>query len=193
MSTNPQFFLRTACPADIPALHDLIACSVRGLMTGSYTEQQLEASLGLWLGVDSQLVNDGTYFIVETEDNGTRVLVGCGGWSGRKTPYGSDHRPGREDALLDPATDAAKIRAFFVHPNWARRGIGALILDHCERAALGAGFRRCEMGATLSGVPFYRSHGYQSAEQIELPLPNGDTLPILKMVKDLAVSDTNRQ
>lgn len=184
MSSIPQFILRTALPADIPALHKLIALSVRGLMTSTYTKPQLEAALGLWLGVDSQLVNDGTYFIVEAEDNGARVLVGCGGWSKRKTPYGSDHRPGREDALLDPITDAAKIRAFFVHPDWARRGIGAMILHQCERAALNAGFRRCEMGATLSGVPFYRSHGYQSAEQIELPLPNGDTLPILKMIKD---------
>lgn len=187
----PRFHLRTALVADIPALHDLIAASVHGLMTSAYTEQQLEAALGLWLGVDSQLVDDGTYFIVEAEngdaaDNEPRVLVGCGGWSKRKTPYGSDHRPGRENALLDPAVDAAKIRAFFVHPDWARRGIGAMILHHCERAAQNAGFRRCEMGATLSGVAFYRSHGYQSAETIELPLPNGETLPILKMTRDLA-------
>ena len=185
MSSTPDFLLRTALPGDIPALHELIASSVRGLMTSSYSEQQLEAALGLWLGVDSQLVSDRTYLIVETEENGERVLVGCGGWSKRKTAYGSDNRPGREDALLDPAMDAAKIRAFFVHPDWARRGIGAIILDHCERAALKAGFTRCEMGATLNGVPFYRSHGYQPAEQIELPLPNGATLPILKMFKDL--------
>ncbi|HEU5402551.1 MAG TPA: GNAT family N-acetyltransferase [Terriglobales bacterium] len=191
----PQFRLRTALPADIPALHDLIASSVRGLMTASYSEQQLEAALGLWLGVDSRLVDDGTYFIVENanaEASGTQLLVGCGGWSKRKTPYGSDHRPDREDALLDPTVDAAKIRAFFVHPDWARRGIGALILEHCERAALNAGFRRCEMGATLSGVPFYRSRGYQSTEQIELPLPTGGTLPILKMVKDLSDSDNRK-
>ncbi len=186
----PDFHLRPARAADIPALHELIASSVHGLMTTSYTEHQLQAALGLWLGVDSRLVEDGTYFIVEAPDNGATVLVGCGGWSKRKTPYGSDHRPGREDALLDPATDAAKIRAFFVHPNWARRGIGAMILHHCERAALNAGFTRCEMGATLSGVPFYRSHGYESAGQIELPLPDGKTLPILKMVKDLPATRT---
>lgn len=193
MLVNQEFFLRTACPADIPALHDLIARSVHGLMTSAYTKRQLEAALGLWLGVDSQLIDDATYFIVETEENGARVLVGCGGWSKRKTPYGSDHRPGREDALLDPASEAAKIRAFFVHPNWARRGIGALILRHCERAALNAGFHRCEMGATLSGVPFYRNYGYQSAEKIELPLPDGNTLPILKMIKDLTgLGDTRK-
>ena len=87
--------------------------------------------------------------------------------------------------MLDPATEPAKIRAFFVHSDWSRRGIGAMILRHCEQAARDAGFTRCEMGATLSGVPFYRSHGYESTEQVELPLANGETLPILKMIKDL--------
>ena len=154
-------------------------------MADFYSERQLQAALGVWLGVDSRLIEDGTYFIVEADDNQGRVLVGCGGWSKRKTPYGSDHRPGREDALLDPATEPAKIRAFFVHPDWSRRGIGAMILRHCEQAALDAGFTRCEMGATLSGVSFYRSHGYQSTEQVELPLANGETLSILKMIKSL--------
>ncbi|MDT8070724.1 MAG: GNAT family N-acetyltransferase [Terriglobia bacterium] len=192
-ATNPQFILRAAHAGDIPALHELIACSVHGLMTSAYTERQLQAALGTWLGVDSRLVEDGTYFIVEAIDNGTRIPVACGGWSKRNTPYGSDHRPGRDDALLDPAVDAARIRAFFVHPNWARRGLGAMILRHCERVALDAGFRRCEMGATLSGVPFYRSHGYHSAEQIDLPLPSGDTLPILKMTKELACTGSDRK
>ncbi len=189
MSANPQFVLRTAQAEDIPALHELIACSVRGLMTSAYTERQLQAALGIWLGVDSRLVEDGTYFIVEAEDNGARIPVGCGGWSKRKTAYGSDNRPGREDALLDPAVDAAKIRAFFVHPDWARRGLGAMILRHCERIALEAGFSRCEMGATLSGVPFYQTHGYQSEERVELPLPNGESLPILKMTKKLIATE----
>ena len=185
MSDNPKFVLRTAHAGDIPALHELIACSVRGLMTSAYTERQLQAALGIWLGVDSRLVEDGTYFIVEAVDSGTRIPVGCGGWSKRKTAYGSDNRPGREDALLDPTVDAAKIRAFFVHPDWARRGLGAMILQHCESVALDAGFSRCEMGATLSGVPFYRTYGYQSEERVDLPLPNGDSLPILKMTKVL--------
>lgn len=186
MSTaDSKFILRKAEDQDIAQLHELIACSVHGLMTEAYEEKQLGAALGVWLGVDSQLIVDGTYFVVETEERGQRALVGCGGWSKRKTPFGSDHRPDREDALLDPRIDAAKVRAFFVHPDWARRGIGTMILRECEQAARDAGFSRCEMGATLSGVPFYRSHGYLGDERIELSLANGETLPILKMTKSL--------
>lgn len=150
-------------------------------MTQEYSTNQLEASLGTWLGVDTTLVEDGTYLVVECDG----VLVGCGGWSKRKTPYGSDHRPGREDALLDPKKEAAKIRAFFVHPEWARRGIGSLIMEECERAAARAGFKRFEMGATLTGVPLYAKYGYEPVERVELPLSNGETLPIVKMAKDL--------
>ena len=177
------FRLRTAVAGDIPALHELIAASVRGLMTWAYSPSQLEAALGTWLGVDSQLVTDGTYFVVEADVDGRTVMVGCGGWSKRKTPYGSDHRPGREDALLDPKVDAAKIRAMFVHPEWGRKGIGSVIMDECERAAGEAGFRRFEMGATLSGVPLYEKYGYVAKERVELPLSNGETLPIVRMEK----------
>jgi len=180
---NGPFRLRAATSDDIPALHELIASSVRGLMSWAYSLSQLQAALGTWLGVDSQLVADGTYFVVETEVDRQIFVIGCGGWSKRKTPYGSDHRPGREDALLDPKTEAAKIRAFFVHPEWARRGIGSMILEHCESHAQAAGFRRFEMGATLSGVPLYKKHGYVAIEEIELPLASGETLPIVKMGK----------
>ncbi len=180
---SQRFQLRVAEVADIPALHQLIASSVRGLMPDAYSSSQLEAALGTWLGVDSQLVEDGTYFIVETHQNDTTVMVACGGWSKRKTPYGSDHRPGRENALLDPATDFAKIRAFFVHPDWARQGIGSMILEECERAAREAGFRRFEMGATLTGVPLYQKRGYVAQETVELPLSNGETFAILRMTK----------
>jgi GNAT superfamily N-acetyltransferase len=148
-------------------------------MAWAYSPSQLEQALGTWLGVDTQLVADGTYFIVEEHG----VIAGCGGWSKRKTPYGSDHRPGREDTLLDPQTDAAKIRAFFVHPKWARRGIGSLILAECEGAAIAAGFTRFEMGATLSGVPLYEKYGYVPVEKLDLPLQNGEVLPIVKMTK----------
>jgi N-acetylglutamate synthase-like GNAT family acetyltransferase len=180
---SERFNLRKAQPADIPALHELIALSVHGLMTAAYSPSQLHFALGTWLGVDSQLVADGTYFVVETEQEGSTVMVACGGWSKRKTPYGSDHRPGREDALLDPDTDAAKIRAFFVHPNWTRKGIGSLILDECEEAARNAGFSKFEMGATLTGVPLYEKRGYIGQETVELPLSNGETLRILRMTK----------
>ncbi|HLH05943.1 MAG TPA: GNAT family N-acetyltransferase [Terriglobales bacterium] len=178
------FHLRQAQPADISALEQLIASSVRGLMPQSYASSQLEAALGTWLGVDSQLVQDGTYFIVETEHAGRVLMVGCGGWSKRKTPYGSDNRPGREDTLLDAANEAARIRAFFVHPEWTRQGIGTLILNACERAAREAGFLSFELGATLSGVPLYKKRGYIARESINLPLANGENFVIVRMTKE---------
>jgi len=114
---------------------------------------------------------------------GSSVIVGCGGWSRRRTLYWGDQFAGREDSLLDPKTEAAKIRAFFVHPEWARRGIGGMILDACEKAAIAEGFRRLEMGATLTGVPFYRVKGYVELERVEAPLGDGLTLPIVRMGK----------
>jgi len=180
---HENFRLRVATVADIPSLHELIADSVRNVMTWAYSASQLEAALGTWLGVDTRLVEDGTYFVVECDIDGQRVMVGCGGWSKRKTPYGSDNRPGREDSLLDPKAEAAKIRAFFVHPDWGRRGIGSMILEECERAAIAAGFTQLEMGATLSGVPLYEKHGYRAIEKLDLPLANGEKLPIVKMMK----------
>jgi GNAT superfamily N-acetyltransferase len=167
---------------DSQRLHQLIALSVRGLMPQSYTPAQLEGALGNWLGLDTQLIADGTYFIVETS---TGELVGCGGWSKRKTPYGSDHRAGRENELLDPTVDAAKIRAFFVHPDWARRGIGTLLLEASEAAAIAVGFHRLEMGATLTGFPLYERFGYVAEERKGLPLADGDVLEIVRMTKDV--------
>lgn len=180
---NEGFHLRTATLEDLPVLHELIAASVRGLMTEEYSLSQLEAALGTWLGVDTALIKDGTYIVVETPDR--QKIVACGGWSKRRTPYGSDHRPGREDELLDPTRDAARIRAFFVHPDWARKGIGSLILNACEKAAMAAGFSELEMGATLTGVALYQKHGYETREELELPLGNGETLPIKRMTKSL--------
>ncbi|HET7208045.1 MAG TPA: GNAT family N-acetyltransferase [Terriglobales bacterium] len=177
--------LRLATGADIPDLHRLIEVSVRGLMTQGYSLRQLEGALGTYLGVDTRLVEDGTYFIAEAEGAAGIILVGCGGWSKRKTLFGSDHRPGREDTFLDPSRDAAKIRAFFIHPDWARRGIGTQILNACEDAAAAAGFTRFEMGATLTGVPLYAARGYESVQQIELPLNNGERLAIVRMEKTI--------
>jgi GNAT superfamily N-acetyltransferase len=131
---------------------------------------------------------------VESEE-ATPEIVGCGGWSTRKTLYGGDQCAGREDSLLDPARDAAKIRAFFTHPKWTRRGIGALILEACEKEAREAGFTRLEMGATLSGVAFYQAQGYVSLENLEVRLGNGEMLPIVKMAKRfgrLAGADAKR-
>jgi GNAT superfamily N-acetyltransferase len=171
--------LRQAVPADVPALRVLIDASVRKLQAGDYTSAQIEGALQSVYGVDSQLIADGTYFVVEAES----VIVGCGGWSKHKTLFGGDHWAGREDSLLDPHRDAAKIRAFFVHPDWVRRGIGSMILDACETAATAAGFTRFEMGATLTGVALYRARGYVALENIAAPLKNGETLAVVRMEK----------
>ncbi len=183
--------IRLAEARDIPTLRGLIEASVRGLQAGDYSPAQLEGALRSVYGVDTQLIADGTYFAAEETEashdkSNAPLLVGCGGWSKRKTLFGGDQFAAREDSLLDPATDAAKIRAFFVHPEWARRGIGGIILEACEAAARAAGFRRLEMGATLTGVPFYRAKGYVELEQVEAPLANGLTLPIVRMGKDLS-------
>ncbi len=177
-----MFVMRQAVSRDELALRALIEASVRGLQKDDYTPAQIEGALGHALGLDTQLVADGTYFVAEVAGSG--VMAGCGGWSKRKTLYGSDHGPHREMGLLDPLTDAAKIRAIFVHPAWARRGLGTLILEHCEKAARTAGFRRFEMGSTLTGVPLYTLKGYEERARIHIPLPNGEALPVVHMVKE---------
>lgn len=177
--------LRKAVAADIPRLREVIEASVRGLQAEDYSAAQIEGALQSVYGVDSQLIGDGTYFAAEIpESRGVRI-VACGGWSKRKTLYGGDQYAGREDSLLDPARDAAKIRAFFVHPRWARQGIGSVILEACEQAAITAGFTRLEMGATLSGVAFYRAKGYVEIENQAVPLGNGEALPIVRMAKEV--------
>jgi len=171
--------LRQAGPTDIPTLRALIDASVRGLQAAHYTPAQIEGALQTVYGVDSQLIADGTYFVVEA----TKVIVGCGGWSKHKTLFGGDHWTAREDSLLDPQHDAAKIRAFFVHPDWVRRGIGTMILEACEKAAIAAGFTRLEMGATLTGVPLYRARGYVALESLDVPLQNGESIKVIRMEK----------
>jgi GNAT superfamily N-acetyltransferase len=177
--------VRKAVAGDIPRIKEVIEASVRGLQTQDYSATQIEAALQSVYGVDSQLIADGTYFVAETagEPNNSARIVACGGWSKRKTLFGGDQYAGREDSLLDPERDAAKIRAFFVHPECARRGLGTLILHACENAAMAAGFTRLEMGATLSGVPFYRARGYYELQNQLVPLGNGEALPIVRMAK----------
>jgi len=180
--------IRPATPDDIPVLAKLIDASVRGLQSPDYSPSQIDAALRTVYGVDSQLIADGTYFVAEVEEGEQptgSAIVGCGGWSKRKTLFGGDHWNNRHDDLLDPQRDAAKIRAFFVHPSWARHGIGSMILEASERAAQRAGFTRLEMGATLSGVPFYLAKGYDALENLEVPLSNGESLPIVRMAKRL--------
>ncbi len=170
--------LRPATPADIPALEALITLSVMQLQI-DYSPDQRRGALGTVFGVDTQLLRDGSYFKVEDEGR----LVGCGGWSRRRTLFGSDAIAGKDDEGLDPRRDAARIRAFFVHPDHTRKGIGTLILNACESAALAAGFTRFELVATLSGVALYAAHGYRASDYFETPLSNGLGLPVVRMGK----------
>ena len=181
MKAGVEVRIRRATAADVALLHALIEASVRGLQTNDYTPAEIEGALGHALGLDSQLVQDGTYFIAEVGGE----MVASGGWSYRATLCGSDGMTGREPASLDPAKDAAKIRAIFVHPAWARKGLGTLMLAHCEHEAQEAGFRRLEMGSTLTGAPLYRLRGYEEKERIAIQLPNGEALPIIRMAKNL--------
>jgi len=178
------FSLRQAVLDDVPALERLIPESVRTLQSGDYTPEQMEAALGTVFGVDRQLIRDGTYFVVQ--DQGT--IIACGGWSKRRTPFGSDHTPAKDDAMLDPAREAAKIRAFFVHPSHARRGIGTKLLDACEAASKAHGFTRLELTATVTGEHLYARHGFQATDRFEVPLTNGLGLPVVRMSKTLPKS-----
>ena len=191
---HEKIHLRLAVQEDIPILRQVIDASVRRLQTQDYTQAQIEGALKTVFGVDSQLISDGTYIVAEAEiaaveqpgqnsRPATSVIVGCGGWSKRKTLYGSDHWTGREDELLDPLRDAAKIRAFFVHPDWARRGIGSMILQACEEGAKLVGFTRFEMGATLTGAKLFSVKGYRAVKPISIPLLNGESLPVIHMEK----------
>ena len=171
--------IRVAVPGDIPALQAMIERSVRGLASRAYSSAEIEGSVGAVLGLDTQLIADRTYFVAVSAD----AIVASGGWSYRTTLCGADDAPGRLDTLLDPVTDAAKIRAIFVDPQWARLGLGSRMLAHCEEAALAAGFTRFEMGSTLSGVPLYQLKGYVEDGRFRMPLGNGAQLEIVHMTK----------
>jgi len=173
--------LRLARMEDVPALAVLIPLSVRALQAAYYSPAEMEAALdNAIFGVDRQLIRDGTYFVAE--QNG--VIIGCGGWSRRSSMCGGDRDRKGEDALLDPQKNPARIRAFFTHPKWARRGIGRSIMTACERAVIAAKFSRIEIVATLAGEPLYASFGYQVVERYGLPMANDMTLPVVRMTKD---------
>jgi predicted nucleic acid-binding protein/ribosomal protein S18 acetylase RimI-like enzyme len=186
-----EFRIRMARWEDVAELRRLIEASVRGLQARDYSAAQIEGALGHALGLDTQLIEDGTYFVAEatagarTLRPGAPVLAGCGGWSRRRTLFGSDGGPGRQPELMDPATEAAKIRAIFVHPAWARRGLGSLILRHAEEAARAEGFGELEMGSTLTGVALYQRKEYRETGRAEVPLPNGEVLQVVCMRKSL--------
>jgi GNAT superfamily N-acetyltransferase len=173
--------LRKAAPADIPQIETLIARSARGLSAGDYRPSQVEAALRAAFGVDSQLLKDQTYFVAEEDGR----LAGCGGWSYRSTLFGGDARAGRDSSTLDPRTQAAKIRAFFVDPICARRGVGSMLLEHCENEARAHGFTQTELMATLPGVKLYAARGYVGSAMVHFDLGQGETIEFIPMRKIL--------
>ncbi len=177
----PACVIRLATEADIPAIEELIPVSVHHLQAAHYTAAQREAALGPVFGVDRTIIGDGTYFVAEEEGR----LAGCGGWSRRRAVFGGDLDRKEDDDVLDPGTEPARIRAFFVHPDFARRGLGSRILRASEEAIQAEGFRRIVMVATLAGEPLYARHGYKVEERFEITLENGLSLPALRMGKSL--------
>ena len=176
-----DYTIRKACLDDRDAIQALIAASARGLSQADYSKQQIEAAITDVFGVDTSLIADGTYFVAEHDSE----LVGCGGWSKRKTLFGGDQFASRDTTELDPQSEPAKIRAFFVHPECARKGIAHAILSRCEAEARRAGFRSLELMATLPGVKFYLAYGYEGSEQFDYEMVIGGTLPLVPMRKSL--------
>lgn len=170
---------RLAVRADLPALRPVIDAAIDELQRGFLDAPQIAASHQI-MGVDNQLIDDGTYFVVEVDGE----VAGCGGWSRRATLYGADHTPGRDARLLDPAREAARVRAMYTHPRFARRGVGRLILTRCEEAATAEGFTRLELMATLAGVPLYLAAGFEAVAN-EVDGSAGVQIPLVRMVKVL--------
>lgn len=172
---------RLATEDDLPALKALMALAIAELQRGFLDDAQIAASREV-MGLDTQLVADRTYFLVESDG----ALAGCGGWSRRATLYGGDHSTAlRDAALLNPATDAARVRAMYTHPGFARRGVGRLILKLCEAAAAKEGYSRVQLMATLSGEPLYRACGYVEIERTSAAPVNGVVVPLILMGKPL--------
>ncbi|MBS0395005.1 MAG: GNAT family N-acetyltransferase [Proteobacteria bacterium] len=177
------YSLRNATLEDVPILHGLIRRSIHGLGAGDYSREQIEAALTGAFGVDTALIRDGTYFVIEGAEGS---IVACGGWSRRKTLFGADTRTERDESSLDPATEAAKIRAFFVDPGHARRGLGRMLLERSEADAVRVGFRSLELMATLPGQRLYRESGFKAGAEIDYPLPGGLTIRFVPMRKEIA-------
>ena len=179
--------IRQAVTEDIPVLRGLIDASVRRLQTRDYTPSQIESALATVYGVDTQLIADGTYLVAEAETgaDAASLIVGCGGWSKRKTLYGGDQYRSRDASYLDPESEPAKIRAFFIHPDHARKGIARAILNECEKEARAEGFRALELMATLPGIEFYKSVGFKETGNFDLELTERVKLELVPMRKEL--------
>ncbi len=179
-----EFTHRIAQAADVPAIIELMRIAIAENMKAYLSAAEIVAAQET-MGVDGTLIEDKTYFVIETISNGATVLVGCGGWGKRKTLYGGDHTVGRDDSFSDPAQDAARIRAMYTHPAWVRRGIGTLLLDLGEAAARSAGFSRIELGSTLAGEPLYVARGYKEISRETHVAANGEKNYVIRMTKAL--------
>ena len=177
--TAATFEHRTATPADVPALERLAQAAIAELQADYLSPAQIAASRAI-MGIDTRLVADGTYYVVEHDGE----LAGCGGWSRRATLYGGDHTSGRNDAPLDPAVDPARIRAMYTHPRYARRGVGRLVLAACEAAAAAEGFTTLELMSTMAGQPLYTAHGFVPVEHLD-DTSTGTTIPLVRMTKTI--------
>ena len=178
-----SILIHIATTDEISALGALVKRSARLLSRGYYSDVEIDAAIKHVFGVDSELVSDGSYFVAMVDG----ALAGCGGWSKRTTLFGGDRYSGRTSGLLDPATDPAKIRAFFISPDFARMGVGTAILHACETAARAAGFTQAELMATLPGVPFYEMRGYVRREPVQLDL-SGVTVAFVPMAKSFSAA-----
>ncbi|MDB4881568.1 MAG: Acetyltransferase family protein [Gemmatimonadetes bacterium] len=181
MSATQGWAIRAAHRRDLPELERLIERSVRELSVGFYSPLETESALRFMFGVDTRLVDGGTYYVVESE----HMIVAAGGWSRWRTLFGGDQFKSQEEPLLDPAIDPARIRAFFVHPEWTRRGLARLLFDTSAREARASGFRALELMATLPGEPLYRALGFREEERVELTLPDGVSMPLVRMTRSL--------
>lgn len=174
--------IRLARSVEIKILNEIIALSARELSRDDYSEQEITAAIQYVFGVDTNLVNDKTYFVIEKDGE----IAGCGGWSKRKTLFGGDQLTIKAEAIfLDPLKDAAKIRAFFIHPKFARQGLGSILLKHCEHEAMLHGFTQLEMMATLPGEKLYKTFDYKNVSDELVMLPNKISLRFVRMKKNL--------
>lgn len=176
-----DFSHRLATLTELAELRRVMEASIRHLVGAYLDPARVEASFEI-MGVDTQLIEDETYFVVECENR----IVGCGGWSRRATLFGGDHSAGRDARLLDPATEPARVRAMYTHPDFARRGVGRLVLSLCEAAAAREGFRSLELAATVAGEPLYLACGFSIIERIEVPTSKAVTVPVARMTKHIA-------
>ena len=175
---------RIAGPDDVPAIVEVMRASIEINMAEFLTREEIDSAKEC-MGVDQTLIDDGTYFVIETDVDGETVAVACGGWGKRRTLYGGDQTAGRDDSFSDPATEPARIRAMYTHPDWVRRGIGTLLLDLGEQAARDAGFKSIELGSTVPGLPLYRARGYEEIERYTNVAANGVENTVIRMRKTL--------